>query len=90
MNDEVKNPTLESVREELRSALLMTGFDAVHRKVAGQEQATIIMKQTAHNLAAFGGNCGLISAEEATDWIAAFDEKDGKNIGEVSQRWMKT
>lgn len=68
-------PTIESVRLELRNAIAQFAFWGGADKAGGDKRIAAVNRDVAYNLTNFGVNAGLIEREERDEWIAALDGK---------------
>lgn len=71
--------------QELRKVMTSAALAASHCQGVGDKSAALGNMLTVFNFAAFGGNCGLITADEVADWKAVSQWR--KDLPEVMERW---
>lgn len=82
----MKEPTIESVRKELRAAIFWTGFHAEAAKIEGNASRETTCRQGTCGFVEFGVNSGLLTVEEGNEWLDGIWRREGKAVGLV---WMK-
>lgn len=68
-------PTIDEVRDELRSAMNILLLMATGNKIEGNSERTNGLNEVVRNMAAFGVNSKLISKLEYDDWCEVIAEK---------------
>lgn len=81
-------PTVDSIRDDLRGAISQIALYATMYSMEGQEREKEIGCMSADNLARFGVNCGLITAEEYKEWHGAIHKNDPL-LGTLAVKYMK-
>lgn len=71
--------------DELRKIMTSAALAATHCRTLDDDIGAGGNMLSVFNLAAFGGNCGLITAEEVMDWRAVSQWQKG--LPEVMERW---
>lgn len=71
----MKEPTIESVRDEVRQAVYWTLFRGLAAEADGHENLKDFSQQRAIFMLEFGVNAGLLTADEANEWLDAVWER---------------
>lgn len=84
----MKEVTVDSIRDDLRGAIVNIALFAEMYSLQGQERERENGRMSADNLARFGCNCGLISADEVREWQGAIHE-NSPLLGELAVKYIK-
>lgn len=67
----MSEPTVDSIRDELRQAIFWTQFQAGGYEMQGQKEQHHVMQQGACAFVEFGTRTNLLTPEEGNDWLDA-------------------
>jgi MOSC domain-containing protein YiiM len=81
------NPTLDSVREELRTAIFQCIFYRTGFEIEQRNEEKEIAQQRACGFITFVVQSGLITPDEGNEWLDAVWER--QPLAKVSMKYMK-
>lgn len=85
---EQREVTVDSIRDDLRGAIVNLALFAEMYSLQGQERERENGRMSADNLARFGCNCGLITAEEVKEWQGAI-HNNNPLLGSLALKYTK-
>lgn len=85
--DEVNEPTLDSVREEIRKTIFFHLFAAEESRRCGYRRESEDSRSKAFDLIAFAGRCGLLTMQEGQDWSHAVE--GAVPVRQIAEKYMR-